>query len=112
MRFIILSITISGLAIFAACQMDSAAPLKIEPDLASKPAVSGHENHMDNNAPRISLADAKTEFDAGNAFIIDVRNESSYKEEHIKGAVNITIDQLDAKLKSIPGGKKIIVYCS
>jgi 3-mercaptopyruvate sulfurtransferase SseA len=64
------------------------------------------------NAPRISLADAKAAFDAGTAYIIDTRGESAYKEEHIKGAVNITAATLATKIKDIPKDKKLIVYCS
>jgi 3-mercaptopyruvate sulfurtransferase SseA len=62
--------------------------------------------------PRISLADAKKAFDEGNAYIVDARAESVYKDEHIKGAVNITSGTLDHHLKELPTNKKIIVYCS
>ena len=64
------------------------------------------------NAPRITLADAKKDYDAGNAFVIDVRDESAYKLEHIKGAVNITPQTLEANISKLPKGKKLIVYCS
>lgn len=63
-------------------------------------------------APRIELADAKKAFDEGNAYIVDARPADAYKEEHIKGAVNITSGTLDAHLKELPKNKKIIVYCS
>ena len=62
--------------------------------------------------PRISLADAKKAFDEGNAFIVDARADAVYKDEHIKGAVNIPSGTLDAHLKELPTNKKIIVYCS
>ena len=64
------------------------------------------------NAPRITLADAKKDFDAGNAVFIDTRAETSYKPEHIKGAINIPMEMVEAKYKEIPTGKKIIAYCS
>ena len=63
-------------------------------------------------APRITLADAKKAFDEGNAFIVDARAETAFKQEHIKGAVNIRPETLDARLKELPLNKKIIVYCS
>jgi rhodanese-related sulfurtransferase len=63
-------------------------------------------------APRISLEDAKKAYDAGTAYIIDARGEDSYKDEHIKSAINITSDSLKEKLKTLPKDKTIIVYCS
>lgn len=66
----------------------------------------------DDGAPRISLAEAKADFDAGNTIFIDSRGAEGYKAEHIKGAINITLGEFEAKYKSIPTGKKIIVYCS
>ena len=64
------------------------------------------------DAPRISLADAKKAFDDGTAVIIDVRDEAAYKQEHIKGSLNIPTATLDAKVKEIPKGKMVIAYCS
>ncbi len=64
------------------------------------------------DAPRISLADAKKAFDEGTVIFIDTRAEASFKQEHIKGAINISADTFEAKYKEIPTGKKIIAYCS
>ena len=64
------------------------------------------------DAPRISLADAKAAFDADNAIFVDTRAEAAYKSEHIKGAINITRDKLEANLDKFPKDKKIIAYCS
>ena len=64
------------------------------------------------DAPRISLADAKKAFDDGGALFVDARAAEAYKLEHIKGAINITSATLDARLKDLPPNKKIIVYCS
>jgi 3-mercaptopyruvate sulfurtransferase SseA len=64
------------------------------------------------DAPRITLDEAKKLYDEGKAFIVDARAEDAYKMEHIKGAVNIRADNLDARLKELPRDKTIIVYCS
>ena len=74
------------------------------------PAAKVDENSQE--VPRINLADAKKDFDAGITYFIDTRNEESYKSEHIKGAVNISENMLEAKIKNIPKDKKIIAYCS
>ena len=77
------------------------------------PAASRADSHAEeDNVPRITLADAKKAYDAGEAVIVDVRDEMAYKQEHIKGALHIPTAQLDAKFDSIPKGKKVIAYCS
>ena len=110
-----------GLSVLTACQ-DAATSNKIEtaqtttantnaaPAANSAPKVDEH-GHAD-TAERISVAEAKKEFDAGNAVFLDTRAEASYKNEHIKGALNITEANLEEKYKEIPNGKKIIAYCS
>jgi hypothetical protein len=65
------------------------------------------------DAPRITLEDAKKDFDAGAAVFIDSRAPEAYKTEHIKGALNVpSADKLKDALRSVPPDKKIIVYCS
>lgn len=66
----------------------------------------------DDNAPRMTLEEAKKVFDAGKAFIIDTRPADAFKQEHIKGAVNITSEAVEARLSEIPKDKTIIAYCS
>lgn len=61
---------------------------------------------------RINLADAKKEFDAGSAVFVDVRGPGSFEKEHVKGALNITLSDLEANLDKLPKNKKIVVYCS
>ena len=107
------------ISLLTACQ-NAAPPVKIETaktnansataQKASAPKTDEH-GHED-NTPRIALAEAKKDFDAGNAVFVDTRAEAAYKQEHIKGAINISMDALEAKYKDIPTGKKIIAYCS
>ena len=83
-------------------RVENTAPAK------SQPAQADHAD----DAPRITLADAKKEYDAGTAVIIDVRAEAAYKQERIKDAINVTPEMLEAKYKELPKDKKLIVYCS
>ena len=109
----VLPFAVAGLAFVAGCT-DAAHPVAVAP--ASPPpaaATDNHSDHQTDDAPRITLADAKKAFDAGEAIFVDSRAESGYKAEHIKGAINISGDILEAHLKELPKeGKKIIVYCS
>ena len=107
------------LSLLTACQ-DAAAPVKIETaktnansaatPKANAPKTDEH-GHPD-DAPRITLAEAKKEFDGGNVVFLDTRAEPAYKQEHIKGALNVSMETFEAKYKDIPTGKKIVAYCS
>ena len=82
---------------------------------ANKPANTApktdEHGHTD-DAPRITLAEAKKEFDAGNAVFVDTRSKSAYDTEHIKGALNLTTGEVETRYKELPTGKKLIAYCS
>jgi hypothetical protein len=43
--------------------------------------------------------------------ILDVRGKGGYTEK-IKGAVQIPLDEIEARMKEIPRNKEIITYCS
>lgn len=126
MRFILSALVVATVALSAltACQ-NAAGPggngnaaranttsnmTPYPPGTNAAPKVDDH-GHTD-DAPRIALADAKKDFDAGNAVFIDTRVEATYKQEHVKGAINIPVEAVDAKFNEIPKGKKIIAYCS
>jgi len=66
----------------------------------------------ESDVPRISVADAKKETDAGNAIVVDARGEGAYQVEHIAGSINIPFGSKDDAFSTLPKGKKIIVYCS
>jgi hypothetical protein len=95
---------------------DSAKPVKVErmPDAPLPQTQSGNvdaHGHED-NAERISIEEAKKEFDAGNAVFIDTRDPRAFAAEHILGAINIPENEIDQRLNTIPKGKKLIAYCS
>jgi predicted sulfurtransferase len=108
MRNLILVIGIAAFAFVAACANPAKPPVRVENE--APPANAIEQQHDD--APRISLADAKKDFDDGAAVIIDVRNEEAYNQEHIRGAINLAKGINDEQLNKIPKGKKIIAYCS
>ena len=45
-----------------------------------------------------------------NIFLLDVQTENNFKNKHLKGAVNIPLDQLEKRFGEIPAGKQIVVY--
>ncbi len=47
----------------------------------------------------------------GSIMLIDVRDKDEYEKGAIKGAVNIPVDNLEAKIPSLPTDKPIIFVC-
>jgi len=43
--------------------------------------------------------------------LIDVRTEDEFRGGHISGALNIPVDSLRDRLKQLPRGKELLVYC-
>ena len=66
----------------------------------------------DADVPRMSVAEAKKEFDAGRAIIIDTRPEFAFQHERIASSTNIPIGSNNDVFATLPTGKKIILYCS
>ena len=75
-------------------------------------AATEHAAEHADEAPRINLADAKKDFDAGNVVFVDTRAETSYRTEHIKGAINVPAEAIQTRYTEVPKDKKIIAYCS
>lgn len=108
MRNFLLILGITAIGSVAAC----ANPGKPLAAVDNTLAASTEAEQQSDNAPRIALADAKKDFDDGTAIIIDVRSAEAYKQEHIKGAINLAKGASDEQLNKIAKGKKIIAYCS
>jgi 3-mercaptopyruvate sulfurtransferase SseA len=101
MKIILSILMISCLAVGLACQTAKMS------DVDDKETSVGSDG-----ANRITLAGAKKIFDAGNIFIVDTRAAAAYDSEHIKGAINMPLDAVDARWKEIPADKQVIAYCS
>lgn len=108
MRYYISLITIAviGISIFTACQKGAPTDNTAKTNSSSTPADST------DNVPRISLADAKKAFDDGSVIFVDTRAEVQYREEHVKGAINIPAEAFQTRYAEVPKDKKIITYCS
>jgi len=62
----------------------------------------------------ITLAEAKSMFDAGSAVFVDSRHFFDFRRGHIKSAISIPLNEFETKheaVDSLPKDKAIIVYC-
>jgi phage shock protein E len=49
---------------------------------------------------------------ANGAVIVDVRTPQEFQQKHVKGAINLPVEEiLQGHLKKLPKGKEIVVYC-
>lgn len=110
MRKILLLIAVAALGFVLACA-DGGEKTNVAMNAPPKAADTHEAEHAD-DAPRITLAEAKKVYDDGSAVFVDTRPAESFKQEHVKGAINITAADIDAKADTLPKGKKIIAYCS
>jgi hypothetical protein len=83
---------------------------------SARPAAASPSPHANQNAedkmPRVKVEDAKKMAAEGKAVIIDVRGAEAYKMSHIKGALDIPLNKLEARdFKDVPKDKVIIAYC-
>jgi Rhodanese-like domain len=98
LRFLVFFLAVSCLGFQADCEKAQQVP------------YVKYENA--DQIPRITIEDAKKDYDAGIAVIIDSRGEAQYKQEHIAKSINIPFGSPESRFSEIPKGKKIIVYCS
>ena len=61
---------------------------------------------------RVTPAEARAAVEKGQAVIVDVRGEDSFKAGHIKGALWIPVGDIGSRAGELPRGKTIITYCS
>lgn len=116
MRYYIslIAVAVIGITIFTACQNTSTPPtVETAKTNSAAPAPTAEKNEDPlAKVPRISLADAKKAFDEGNVVFVDTRAEFQYREEHVKGALNIPAETFETRYAEVPKDKKIITYCS
>jgi rhodanese-related sulfurtransferase len=62
------------------------------------------------SGPVISGADAKALVQKG-AVLVDVRTPDEFAAGHIDGALNIPVDQVEARAGELPKDKDIVLYC-
>lgn len=48
---------------------------------------------------------------AGGATLLDVRSEAEFAAGHIEGAVNIPVQNLEARVGEVPVAEPVVVYC-
>ena len=61
---------------------------------------------------RVSIDEAKAALDSNSAVFVDVRSVEAYQAGHVSGAINIPIEELEARLGELDKAQWIITYCT
>lgn len=61
---------------------------------------------------RIDALEFEKEYAKGDKTIFDVRKKSEYDSEHVVGAINIPLNQINNHLAEFPIDKSFIIYCA
>lgn len=64
------------------------------------------------SVPRISVAQARQQTDAGEAILVDVRTSAVYEGLHIAGAISMPLHQVARRYAELPADKLLIFYCA
>lgn len=60
----------------------------------------------------ISASDLERYLDEGRDIcLVDIRDEDSFLQEHIRGAVNVPAEKLPDLVRQLPPGQLIVLYC-
>ncbi len=78
----------------------------------SDPKTTPSQPDHKDGVRRITTSELKELMEKGEAFVVDVRTEASYKNGHIKGAVLIPTKDVARRSKELPRDKTIVTYCS
>jgi rhodanese-related sulfurtransferase len=76
--------------------------------------VAGPDHAKKVETTKLKAAELKSFIDgkSGDMVIVDVRDESEFKEGHIPTAINIPVETFALRSEVLPKEKKIVVYCN
>jgi len=67
--------------------------------------------HSKDDLDALSVDEVLTRARKGEVVILDVRPSEEYASGHLKGALNLTIEELEERLADLPKEKTIVAYC-
>ncbi len=64
-----------------------------------------------NDAPAVSRDDLPWMIDQGHVLLLDVRPALEYHAGHLPDAVSVPLDELQARIDTLPRDRRIVTYC-
>lgn len=78
--------------------------------VATLAALTACSSHSRPGSDRVESAEAHT-LVANGATLLDVRTPEEFRSRHLDGALNVPVDEVEARLAEIPRDKPVVVYC-
>jgi len=64
------------------------------------------------DVPAVAAGDLAAQLKSGkHPFLLDLRDAQEFNAYHLKGAVNIPLDELERRLQEIPKAREIVIAC-
>lgn len=79
---------------------------------ASVPATTPGSIAPSDGVKRITTIELRDLLASNAAVVVDVRPAAAYQQSHIKGSINIPLEQVQSRLNELPRDKMIVTYCS
>ena len=103
LMLVAVGIALAGAGVWLAVNQSQAdSPVKARAPVASS----------EDGVVRLTAEESQTAFQSGQAIILDVRGAQYYETQHIGGALNIPLDDLEGRLTELDPDLHIITYCT
>lgn len=87
------------------------APVQPQAPAAAQPPAAQQAPNVP-NVPLITVDEARQKYGQPNVIMVDARTEQEFKSGHIKGAVNVPVNEIQNRLNLLPRDKDLIIYCN
>jgi predicted sulfurtransferase len=114
MRAFILMMAMSLLAVLVACNSQEGTSRGLDKlvQKAATPQTAQPPQNSLNTARRITADELHKLWQKDEVLIVDTRNEPSYKQGHIRGAILIPTNEFASRADELPKSKMIVTYCT
>jgi sulfur dioxygenase len=110
------AIVLVGTVAFLACNSTERSVWRAPAPSGNAPAPSAAPQHSEtahaDGVRRITVVELQDLLAKGEAVVIDVRNEPTYNQGHIRGAKLIPLSEVVNRVNEFPRDKLIVTYCS
>ena len=105
----IIIVCVAAVLIGAACKASDDGGARIGAKTAAVPQTAATPG---DGVRRVNVTEMQSLMAKGEAVLIDVRDEASYRSGHIKGSLSIPRPELPKRLGELPKDKLIVFYCA
>ena len=108
----LVALMLLGALLLTGCQGGAQAGDMYGPSLPPT-ATPARVIRSERDVPRISATDLWSMVQAGQrVVIVDTRSRQAYQQSHIRGAISLPAEELDARFSELASDAKVVFYCT